>query len=251
MFKVIDPNTHNMRILDEKGNIRVVEYMYNFNVDPQSAMSAYYAGKMNVRKRQVIATLSDGNGIIVNPGAMQWVAGNVKISSNIRSLGNIIRNATTAKLTQEKIVRPLYTGSGIVALEPTYRYLILEDLKDWDGGMVLENNMFIACDANAKLGVTARNTISSALLGNEGFFNTYLAGDGVVVLGSKFPRQELICIELHADTLRIDGSLAIAWSKSLKFTVEEATSTLAGSALSGEGLLNVYRGTGRVLMSPF
>ena len=50
--------------------------------------------------------------------------------------------------------------------------------------------------------------------------------------------------------LKIDGNLAVCWSSNLDFTVERSTGTLVGSAVSGEGLVNVYRGTGRVLMSP-
>lgn len=44
--------------------------------------------------------------------------------------------------------------------------------------------------------------------------------------------------------------MAIAWSPSLKFTVERSSKTLIGSAASGEGLVNVYRGTGKILMTP-
>ena len=44
--------------------------------------------------------------------------------------------------------------------------------------------------------------------------------------------------------------MAIAWSGSLSFTVERAGKSLIGSATSGEGLVNVYRGTGKVLMAP-
>ena len=57
-------------------------------------------------------------------------------------------------------------------------------------------------------------------------------------------------VELENDELKIDGSLAVCWSSGLEFTVERSTGTLIGSAVSGEGLVNVYRGTGRVLMSP-
>ena len=52
------------------------------------------------------------------------------------------------------------------------------------------------------------------------------------------------------DVLKIDGSFAIAWSGSLDFTVERSGKSLIGSAASGEGLVNVYRGTGKVLMIP-
>ena len=50
--------------------------------------------------------------------------------------------------------------------------------------------------------------------------------------------------------LKIDGKQAVCWSTSLDFTVEKSTKSLIGSAVSNEGLLNVFRGTGKVLMSP-
>ena len=50
--------------------------------------------------------------------------------------------------------------------------------------------------------------------------------------------------------LKVDGNFVIAWSGSLNFTVERSGKSLIGSAASGEGLVNVYRGTGRLLMMP-
>ena len=57
-------------------------------------------------------------------------------------------------------------------------------------------------------------------------------------------------ITLDNDVLKVDGNMAIAWSGSLEFTVERSGKTLVGSAASGEGLVNVYRETGRVLLAP-
>ena len=37
---------------------------------------------------------------------------------------------------------------------------------------------------------------------------------------------------------------------SLQFTVERSSKTLLGSVVNKEGLVNVYRGTGRILMAP-
>ena len=71
-----------------------------------------------------------------------------------------------------------------------------------------------------------------------------------VILESPVPREELVEVELQNDVLRIDGNFAVAWSKGLNFTVEKSTKSLIGSAVSGEGLVNVYRGTGKVLMAP-
>ena len=51
-----------------------------------------------------------------------------------------------------------------------------------------------------------------------------------------------------AGFLTVSGVLG--WSGSLQFTVERSGKTLVGSAASGEGLVNVYRGTGRVMLAP-
>lgn len=53
--------------------------------------------------------------------------------------------------------------------------------------------------------------------------------------------EELIEITLQNDVLKVDGNYAIAWSKSLEFTVERSgKSHSLGSAAPGEGLVNVY-----------
>ena len=54
---------------------------------------------------------------------------------------------------------------------------------------------------------------------------------------------------MNDDVLKIDGHFAICWSGSLNFTVERSGKTLVGSAASGEGLVNVYRGSGRILLA--
>lgn len=110
--------------------------------------------------------------------------------------------------------------------------------------------MFYACDGNVQNRIVARRNLSSAVLGNEGLFNLSLSGDGVAALESNVPEEELIEVVLENDELKIDGDLAVCWSSNLEFTVERSTRTLVGSAISGEGLVNVYRGTGVVLMCP-
>ena len=95
-----------------------------------------------------------------------------------------------------------------------------------------------------------RSNFSSTVAGGEGLFNLSLNGRGVFCVESDCPKEELIEITLQDDVLKIDGNYAIAWSKSLNFTVERSGKSLIGSAASGEGLVNVYRGTGKVLMMP-
>jgi uncharacterized protein (AIM24 family) len=110
--------------------------------------------------------------------------------------------------------------------------------------------MFLACESTLQQKAIMRSNISSAALGGEGMFNLCLQGEGIVVCESPVPHKELICIDLVNDELKIDGNMAVAWSSSLNFSVERSGKTLIGSAASGEGFVNVYRGTGKVLLAP-
>ena len=134
-------------------------------------------------------------------------------------------------------------------LEPTYKHIILLDVSQW-GSVVLDDGLFLACQESLQQKVVARTNLSSAVMGGEGLFNLSLIGNGVAVLESPVPMEELIEVNLENDVLKIDGNMAIAWSGSLNFSVEKSGKSLIGSAVSGEGLVNVYRGTGKILMAP-
>lgn len=238
----------NMKQIGSKGCVKVFEHQRDLSVDPSSAISAYYASEMNVRKRQVLLELN-GNSFTIQAGAMQWITGSVTMTSGIKGVGDFFGKAIASKATKESAVKPEYQGNGLVMLEPTYKHILLEDVSDW-GSLVLEDGLFLACDSSIKQSVVARSTFTSAVAGKEGLFNLCLTGNGVAVLESPVPREELIEFELKDDEMKIDGNMAIAWSNSLKFTVERSSKSLIGSAVSGEGLVNVYRGSGKLLMAP-
>lgn len=237
------------KVTQQLGCFSVVEYMRDASVSPSSAETAYFSAQMGVRKRQVAASLNNSS-VIIQAGAMQWFAGNVEAQTDIKGAGDLMKKMFASKATGETAVKPKYTGTGLLVLEPTYKFILLEDLDQWQNNLVIEDGLFLACNDSVQLTVVARQNLSSAMLGGEGMFNTCLRGQGVAVLESPVPREELIAIDLENDTVKIDGSYAIAWSAGLQFTVERTTKTLVGSAASGEGLVNVYRGTGRILMAP-
>lgn len=238
----------NITVLDEMGGFKVLEHKKDLSVSASNAVEEYFAAKMNVRRRQVVVEL-DGNSCTLQAGAMQWMSGDVEMSSGINGIGNFLGKMVSSKVTKETISKPVYTGNGKVMLEPTYKYILLIDVSKW-GTIVLDDGMFLACDSTLEQKVVARSNVSSAILGKEGLFNLSLTGKGTLVCESYVPMDELIEVELEDDTLKIDGNMAVAWSGSLEFTVEKAGKSLLGSAVSGEGFVNVYRGTGRVLMAP-
>ena len=238
-----------VKIISKLGAFQVIEYQRDLSVTPGSAITAYYSAQMNVRKRQLVCDLSKAH-VTVQAGAMQWMLGNVNATTGVRGVGDLLGKAVRGKATGESAIKPEYTGDGILVLEPTYRYLILMDAAEWGGGGVLDDGLFLACESSLQHKAVMRSNFSSAVAGGEGLFNLSLNGSGVFCIESECPREELIEITLQNDVLKIDGNYAIAWSKSLDFTVERSGKSLIGSAASGEGLVNVYRGTGKVLMMP-
>lgn len=238
----------NMKQIAAVGNVKVFEYQRDLSVTPETAITAYYAAEMNFRKRQVLIEMN-GSPWTLQAGAMQWMTGNVTMGSGIKGVGDFLGKAISAKVTKESTAKPEYTGNGLLMLEPTTKHILLVNVEDW-GGIVLEDGLFLACDGRIKHNIVARSNLSSAALGGEGLFNLCLTGNGLAVLESPVPMDELIEFELDNDMVRIDGNMAIAWSSSLQFTVERSSKSLMGSAVSGEGFVNVYRGSGKILMSP-
>ena len=250
-MRIENLQNENRKYAKSIGNFHVLEYVQDASVSPMNAMNEYFMSKMNVRRRQVVIDIDNDHSAIIQAGAMQWMGGNVRATSGVKGIGDFLGKAIKGAVTKETAVKPEYVGEGCLVLEPTYKYIILADVGKWgSAGMTIEDGMFLACDANVKSNVVARKNLSSAVLGGEGLFNLSLQGNGVAALESNVPEDELIEVILENDELKIDGNLAVCWSSNLEFTVERSTKTLVGSAVSGEGLVNVYRGTGRVLMCP-
>lgn len=250
-MRIENLQNENRKYAKSIGNFHVLEYVQDASVSPMNAMNEYFMSKMHVRRRQVVIDIDKDHSAIIQAGAMQWMGGNVQATSGVKGIGDFLGKALKGAVTKETAVKPEYVGEGCLVLEPTYKYIILADIGKWGpAGMTIEDGMFLACDANVKSKVVARKSLSSAVLGSEGLFNLSLQGNGVAALESNVPEDELIEVILENDELKIDGNLAVCWSSNLEFTVERSTKTLVGSAVSGEGLVNVYRGTGRVLMCP-
>ena len=242
-------NNDDVRMKESMGAFSIIEYQRDLSVMPENAMTAYYASQMNVRKRQVVCDVAKSN-VTVQAGAMQWMVGDVKATTGLKGVGDLLSKAVRGSVTGESAIKPEYTGNGTLVLEPTYKHILLLDVADWNGSVVLDDGLFLACESSLKQKAVMRSNLSSAVAGNEGLFNLGIQGKGVICLESPCPKEELVEITLNNDVLKVDGNFAIAWSGSLEFTVERSGKSLIGSAASGEGLVNVYRGTGKVLLAP-
>lgn len=238
----------NIEVIEEKGIFTVIKHFQDLSVTPHTAKTAYYMAQMNCSPKQVVVNLKN-NAIRLKPGAMQFMLGNINSNTGVKSVGDMVGKFLASKATGDAPIKPVYQGSGIVMTEPTYMHPIIEDVAEW-GGIVCDDGMFICCDDEVKDEVIMRSNVSSAVAGGEGLFNLLLRGNGHAVLNSYCPREELYEIILDNDAVKIDGNMAVCWSASLQLTVERSGRSLVGSMASGEGLVNVYRGTGKILMRP-
>lgn len=250
-MKIVNLENESRKFVKTVNNFHVLEYIQDASVSPMNAQTEYFMSQMNVRRRQIVIELDKEHSAIIQAGAMQWMGGDIQATTGVKGIGDLFGKALKGAVTKETAIKPEYVGNGYLVLEPTYKYILLKDISEWgSSGMTIEDGMFLACDSHVQNKIVARKNVSSAVLGGEGFFNLSLHGTGTVALESNVPEEELIEVILEDDELKIDGNLAVCWSSDLDFTVERTTKTLVGSAVSGEGLVNVYRGTGRVLMSP-
>ena len=234
MYKISNfTDNDDVRVIDQLGAFQVIEYVRDLSVTPENAQISYFSNIMNVRKRQVICDLSVSP-VTLQAGAMQWMIGDASATTGIKGVGDLFSKAVRGKVTGESAIKPEYTGNGKIVLEPTYKHILLLNLEEWNGSVVLDDGLFLACESSLKQKAVMRSNFSSAVAGNEGLFNLGVQGNGVLCLESPCPKEELIEIELENDVIKIDGNMAIAWSGSLEFTVERSGKSLVGSAASGE-----------------
>ena len=233
MYKISNfTDNDDVRVIDQLGAFQVIEYIRDLSVTPENAQISYFSNIMNVRKRQVICDLSVSP-VTLQAGAMQWMIGDASATTGIKGVGDLFSKAVRGKVTGESAIKPEYTGDGKIVLEPTYKHILLLNLEEWNGSVVLDDGLFLACESSLKQKAVMRSNFSSAVAGNEGLFNLGVQGNGVLCLESPCPKEELIEIELENDVIKIDGNMAIAWSGSLEFTVERSGKSLVGSAASG------------------
>ncbi len=173
-------------------------------------------------------------------GAMYYMRGNIQMeSAGTGGLGGFLKSAVTG----ETIFRPTYKGTGELYLEPSFGGFHIIELQgeEW----IMDTGSYYASEGTVEI-TAKRNKLVSGLFGGEGLFQTVARGRGKLVICTPGPIRE---IHLQNNRLVVDGNFAVARKGNLDYRVEKAARTFMGSMLSGEGFVNVYEGTGTVLIA--
>lgn len=215
--------------------------------DVSTAKELFYMRETGMKLRQVRILLQNSS-VRLQAGALSYLKGNIEMDSKMGGLIGLGKKLISSKATGETAFKPLYNGTGEIFLEPSFGHYALIELEDDE--VIVDDGLFFACEEGVKVGTASQKNFSSAFLGNEGFFQTKISGSGVVVLELPVPETEIFKCILINDTLKVDGNFAVLRTGNIEFTVEKAAKSIIGSATSGEGLVNVYRGTGEVWLMP-
>ena len=199
-------------------------------------------------KLKQIRIMLDDSSVILEPGALSYMKGDINIRSKTGGVFGIGKKFLASKLTGETVFKPTYSGSGEIFLEPSFGNFALVELEDDE--IIVDDGMFFACEDGIEVGVSVQKNISAALLGNEGLCQTRISGSGIVALEVPVPESEIFKCVLINDTLKVDGNFAVLRTGNIEFSVEKSSKSIIGSATSGEGLVNVYRGSGEVWLVP-
>jgi uncharacterized protein (AIM24 family) len=172
-------------------------------------------------------------------GALSYMNGQISMSARLPSFGSAIKSM----ISNEAIIRPSYTGTGVIHLESSLGgYHMFEVAgESW----VLENGAYWASDASVDLGLF-RERVWTSLWAGEGLidYQTMVSGKGRVVLNAPGPVEEVV---IDGGRLVADGRVVIARTEGLDYRIRRPTK-LIQSFLSREPLVRVYEGKGKALV---
>ncbi len=212
-----------------------------------SSIMTYFMKESDI-KLKALRVHVNNSAVKLEAGALHYLKGNIEMTSKMGGFKGLGKKMFNSAVTKETVMKPVYSGTGEIYTEPTFGHFALIELENEE--IIVDDGIFYACEDSIEVGSVMQKNLSSALLGNEGLFQTKINGSGIVALEIPVPESEIIKINLNNETLKVDGNIALLRTGKIDFTVEKSSKSLISSATSGEGFLNVFRGTGEVWLAP-
>ncbi len=247
----VDEND-DITIIDEKGPFKIIEYDKNLlDVTSEKQFINNLLNMINIKPRQLIIDLNKTSGINLKYGIIQQIKSSNKITSMIKSHLDIKKSFLELKSTNNSSVKAEYQNDQFIVSKQTYNHLILLNLSDWNNKLMMGDKFFFASEKSAMLSIRTRINHSQELLSSDSsIYNILLSGNGIVCIESKIPFKDLITIELKNDSIMIDASNVIAWTDTIKLSVEKLGKEVVGPLVSDEKYINVFKGSGKILIMP-
>ncbi|MPQ43495.1 AIM24 family protein [Clostridium tarantellae] len=215
--------------------------------DIETAIKVNHMREAGINLRQVRIVLNE-SAVHIESGALSYMRGPITVTTKVGNPISFGKRLFASKANGETLFRPKYSGTGEIFLEPSFAHYCLIELEDDE--VIIDDGLFYACEESIQVDSVIQKKISSLVLGNEGFFQTRLRGNGIVALEIPVPESEIFRCKINDDVLKVDGNFAILRTGDIDFTVEKSSKSIVGSSINGEGLVNVFRGTGEIWLIP-
>jgi uncharacterized protein (AIM24 family) len=191
---------------------------------------------------QFVRVHLDNETIRAEKGALSYLEGAVAVDAPLPTPGDFFRTV----MSDQPLVRPSFSGTGAVVLEPSPggHHVFSLDGESW----ILSRGAYWASEGSVELSLHREPALASFWTG-DGFVHylTQVRGHGKVVLVTRGPVHE---VELEEGGIAVEGAIVIARTSGVRYEVRRPASTIFRSMISGEEMLRVFIGTGRVLMTP-
>ena len=245
-------NNEDLEIIasEETGDTKVEVLSYKVlrgSSDPRTAETLFFASQAGMRLKMVRITINNSN-VRVEPGALYHMKGELEIKASTG--GGVLKGLARKVTSGESFFVNEIHGSGEIYLEPTFGHFLLHRIQESDDGIICDKKMFYAGTNNLDIGASIQKNISSAFFGGEGFWQTSINGDGIAVLYSPVPVEEVNEYDINGDKLSVDGNFALMRTTGVEFKAEKSSKSWVATSVSGEGLLQTFTGKGKVWIAP-
>ena len=193
----------------------------------------------------VQCTLSAGEAMITENGAMSWMSPNMQMETQAGGLGK----AFGKMFSGEAIFSNKYTaigGEGMIAFASSFPGSIIPFMIEPGNELIVQKSGFLASEVGVDLSIYFQKKLCAGFFGGEGFIMQKLSGygiafieiDGHVVEYELAPGQEMV----------IDTGYLAAMTSSCSMEIKSVPG-LKNKLLGGEGFFNtVVRGPGKIYL---
>ena len=196
-------------------------------------------------------TMQPGNQIRIANGSMVYRSAGVELNTRLNAKGSGIGKLASA------VGRSITSGESmfiteVVCNEPNGVIAIAPEMpgtiKQLDIGPAqyrLNDSVFLAMDGSVNYTMQRQSVGKAFLSGTGGFFVMSTEGSGRLLINSY---GSIVELDLqNASGFAIDNGHVVAWEQSLQYTIN-LQSGFWGSIGTGEGVVNTFSGTGKVLI---
>ena len=183
----------------------------------------------------VICTLSDGEQMLTEKGAMSWMTPNMEMKTSMEGgLGKAFGRAFSG----ESMFMNTYTtrgGEGLIAFASSFPGRILAIPIAPGAEIIVQKTAFLAAEAGVQLSTHFSRKIGAGFFGGEGFIMQRLSGQGMAFLEMD---GHVVEYDLApGQSLMIDSGHLAAMTATVQMTVETVKG-VKNVVFGGEGLFN-------------